>query len=65
MSKIRKALVAGLGAAVAVAATQVVKDGLPATSDGWVAIGGAMAGAFLVAAVAVYNTKNAPPAPLA
>jgi hypothetical protein len=63
MKTIRKALLAGGAAAVAVAATQIVKDGLPATRDGWLAVGGAMLGAFAVAAVAVYQVPNAKPAP--
>lgn len=59
MARIRKALMAGLMAALAIAGTQLAKDGLPANPDGWTGLLGAMAGAFLVAAFAVYQTRNA------
>jgi hypothetical protein len=59
MKRFRKALAAGALAAAGIAGTQLVKDGLPANPDGWVALGVSLLGAFAVAALAVYNIKNA------
>jgi hypothetical protein len=59
MSRIRKALVAGILAAFSVAVTQVTKDGLPANPDGWAGLLGGMAAAFAIAAFATYKVRNA------
>ena len=60
MKKFRKAAGAGVVAAAGIAGTQIVKDGLPATRDGWLGFAAALAGGFLVAAVAVYNIPYTP-----
>ena len=60
MDKFRKAAAAGGVAAAGILGTQIVKDGWPAHRDGWVALAAAMAGAFFVAGVAVYNIPYTP-----
>jgi hypothetical protein len=60
MKKFRKAATAGGLAAAGVFGTAVTTSGLPTTRDGWLALGGAMVGAFLVTGVATYNIPYTP-----
>lgn len=59
LSRIRKALVAAGSAALAVAGTQLAKDGVPANPDGWAGLIVAMLGAAVVAGFATYSVRNA------
>lgn len=59
MARIRKALVAGLGAAVSAMVTALVNGDKPATREGWAALVGGAAGLGVVTAVGVYFARNA------
>lgn len=58
MNRIRKALIAGAGAALT-AVVAGVQGGAPATADGWVALVVGAAGAGLLVAYATWRVPNA------
>lgn len=60
MSKIRKALVAGLIAAAGAVVSALTTTGVPADSAGWLQLLGAAAGVGIAAALAVWRVPNAP-----
>lgn len=59
IARIRKAVMAGASAALAVAITQFSKDGAPSSGDGWAGFVAALLAAFVVAAAATYTVRNA------
>ncbi len=60
MSKIRKAITAGLVAAAGAVVSAITTTGVPADSSGWLQLLGAAAGVGLAAALAVWRVPNAP-----
>lgn len=62
MDKIRKAVIAGLGA-VLTAIIAGVQGGAPATADGWVALAVGAVGAGLLVAWATWRVPNAAASP--
>lgn len=65
MSKWRKAMMAGVGAAVAAVAAAVWTGPdarMPETREDWVRVVGAALVAGVLAGLATYNIKNEPPA---
>lgn len=61
MSTVRKALAAGLAAALSAVLASLVAE-VPRTQAGWALLAGGAVSAFIVAAFAVYETRNAPAA---
>lgn len=59
MSTIRKALGAGLLAALTLIGTAIHEGGVPADGKAWVSLLAAALGAFVAAGVAVYVVPNA------
>jgi hypothetical protein len=57
MSKVRKAIVAGAGAAGAAVVAALVA-GVPTTAEGWAALAGGAIGAGVLAGFAVWRTPN-------
>lgn len=60
MKHLAKAATAGGLAAAGIAGTAITTSGLPSTRDGWLALGGAMLGTFLITAVTTYNIPYHP-----
>lgn len=60
MSKIRKALVAGLLAAAGAVVSAITANGVPKDSAAWLTVLGTAAGVGVAAAYAVWRTPNAP-----
>ena len=60
MSKIRKAITAGLTAAAGSILSAITANGVPSTSGGWLALLGTAAGVGVAALLAVYAIPNAP-----
>lgn len=60
MAKIRKAVMAAAAAAVAAFLGALARDGVPADTEGWLAVLGTAAGAGLLAGYAVWRVPNAP-----
>lgn len=58
MTHIRKALGAGVAAALALIGTKVQQTGLPDTSEGWLALAGAALAAGVLAGLGVYGLRN-------
>jgi hypothetical protein len=59
MSRIRKAVVAGLGAAGSAVWASLVNGDKPATNEGWAALIGGALGLGLMTAIGVYFARNA------
>ncbi len=59
MSRVRKALTAGLGAFVTGLVTALINGDQPATAEGWVGLVGGCLGAAILAAAATYSIRNA------
>lgn len=57
MATFRKAIGAGMSAALAVLFTGLATE-IPRTQPGWVLLGGAAVGAGFTAGLAVYNLRN-------
>lgn len=59
MGRIRKALVAALGATLGAIVTALVNGGQPATREGWAALVGGSVGVGVVAGLATWGVRNA------
>jgi hypothetical protein len=58
-ARVRKAVLAGLAAAVSLIGGALVNGDQPATSEGWVGLIASALGAALVAGFATYQIRNA------
>lgn len=58
LARIRKALIAGLGATVSAVWAALVNGDKPATNEGWAALIGGAVGLGVMTAVGVYFARN-------
>lgn len=58
LKKMRKALAAGAGTAIAAIITALVNGGAPATAQGWAALIGGALGLGVLASAGVYTVRN-------
>lgn len=59
MARIKKAVVAGFGAAISAVWAALVNGDKPATNEGWAALIGGAVGLGIAAAIATYFARNA------